>query len=58
VNEVAYYGDESAVFLSHDSGITVSVNVANEARKTTPAFAIGDELWLSWNPADTLVLAE
>ena len=58
VNEVAYYGDESAVFLAGESGISVNVNVANEARTTTPAFTIGDELWLSWSPADTLVLTE
>jgi ABC-type Fe3+/spermidine/putrescine transport system ATPase subunit len=56
VTEVAYYGDESAVFLEDSGGISVNVNVPNEARSTTPAFAIGDELWLSWNPADTLVL--
>ncbi|MGH6959439.1 MAG: ABC transporter ATP-binding protein, partial [Dongiaceae bacterium] len=56
VTELAYYGDESAVFLEESSGISVNVNVPNEARSTTPAFAIGDELWLSWNPADTLVL--
>ena len=56
VTELAYYGNESAVFLQDGSGITVNVNVPNEARSTTPAFAIGDELWLSWKPADTLVL--
>jgi spermidine/putrescine transport system ATP-binding protein len=56
VTELAYYGDESAVFLEEASGISVNVNVPNEARSTRPAFAIGDELWLSWNPADTLVL--
>ena len=56
VTEVAYYGDESAVYLEDSSGISVNVNVPNEARSTTPAFAIGDELWLSWSPADTLVL--
>ena len=56
VTEVAYYGDESAVYLEDSSGLSVNVNVPNEARSTTPAFAIGDELWLSWNPSDTLVL--
>jgi spermidine/putrescine ABC transporter ATP-binding subunit len=58
VTEVAYYGDESAVYLQDGTGATVNVNVPNEARTTTPAFAIGDELWLSWNPTDTLVLTE
>ena len=58
VTEVAYFGDESAVFLENSTGVTVNVNVPNDARRTTPAFAIGDEMWLSWNPADTLVLTE
>ena len=40
VTELAYYGDESAVFLEEGSGISVNVNVPNEARSTTPAFAI------------------
>jgi ABC-type Fe3+/spermidine/putrescine transport system ATPase subunit len=58
VTELAYYGDESNVFLENETGVTVNVNVPNEARTTNSAFAIGDELWLSWNPADTLVLTE
>jgi spermidine/putrescine ABC transporter ATP-binding subunit len=58
VTELAYYGDESAVFLENGTGVTINVNVPNEARRMSAPFAIGDELWLSWNPADTLVLAE
>ena len=58
VREVAYYGDESHVFVENPTGVTVTANVPNEARTTTPAVAIGDELWLSWDPADTLVLTE
>jgi spermidine/putrescine ABC transporter ATP-binding subunit len=58
VTEVAYYGGESTVFLDNPTGVPVIVNVTNEARRTTPAVAVGDQLWLSWAPADTLVLAE
>ncbi len=58
VTEIAYYGDESAVFLETGTGQPINVNVPNEARSMTSPFAIGDELWLSWNPADTLVLTE
>jgi spermidine/putrescine ABC transporter ATP-binding subunit len=58
VIELAYYGDESNVYLENETGVTVGVNVANEARKMTASFSIGDELWFSWNPADTLVLTE
>ena len=56
VTEVAYYGDESHVFLENATGVTITANVPNEARTTTPSIAIGDELWLAWEPADTLVL--
>jgi ABC-type Fe3+/spermidine/putrescine transport system ATPase subunit len=56
VTEVAYYGDTSFVFLTDDAGRNISANVQNESRSTTPAVAIGDELWCSWQPADTLVL--
>jgi spermidine/putrescine ABC transporter ATP-binding subunit len=58
VTEVAYYGGESTVFLDNATGVPVIVNVTNEARRTAPAVGVGDELWLSWAPADTLVLAE
>ncbi|MBX6320389.1 MAG: ABC transporter ATP-binding protein [Rhodospirillaceae bacterium] len=58
VTEVAYYGGESTVFLDNPTGVPVIVSITNEARRTTPAVSVGDELWLSWAPADTLVLAE
>ena len=58
VTELAYYGDESNVFLENETGVTINVNVPNEARTTNSTFSIGDELWLSWNPADTLLLTE
>jgi spermidine/putrescine ABC transporter ATP-binding subunit len=58
VTEVAYYGDESAVFLENATGVNINVNVPNDARRTAAPFAIGDEMWMSWSPADTLVLAE
>jgi ABC-type Fe3+/spermidine/putrescine transport system ATPase subunit len=58
VTEVAYYGSESTVFLDNATGTPIIVNVTNEARRATPTVAVGDNLWLSWAPADTLVLAE
>ncbi|HSR72527.1 MAG TPA: ABC transporter ATP-binding protein [Kiloniellales bacterium] len=56
VSQVAYYGDTSHVFMTLDSGQTISANLQNEARSAVPAIAIGDELWCSWSPRDTLVL--
>ena len=58
VREVAYYGDESHIFVENPTGVVINANLPNDRRSTTPSVAIGDELWLSWTPADTLVLTE
>ncbi|MFZ5789809.1 MAG: ABC transporter ATP-binding protein [Pseudomonadota bacterium] len=58
VTEIAYYGGESHVFLENVTGVPINVNLANAARTTVPSVSIGDELWMSWDPADTLVLTE
>jgi len=58
VTEIAYYGDESHVFIEDGSGITITANVANDTRTTRGPVAVGDEVWVSWAPADTLVLTE
>ena len=58
VTEVAYYGDESHVFIANETGVAIVANVPNEARSSRPKIAFGDELWVSWNAADILVLTE
>ncbi len=58
VSEFAYYGDESHVYLENATGITIAANVANSARSATPTITVGEELWVSWEPADTLVLTK
>ena len=58
VKEVAYYGDESHVFIEDAQGLVVTANVPNDQHTTQSSVAIGDELWVSWEPADTLVLTE
>ena len=56
VTEVAYYGDTSNVFITDDAGRAVSANIQNEVRRTAPQVSVGDDLWCSWDPRDTLVL--
>ena len=56
VSEVAYYGDTSHVYLRLESGQTISANLQNEARTSTAAVSVEDDLWCSWDPRDTLVL--
>ena len=56
VTEVAYYGDTSNIFVTDGSGRAVSANIQNEARRTAPQVTVGEEMWCSWDPRDTLVL--
>ena len=56
VSQVAYYGDTGHVFVTLDSGGTLSVIFQNKARSAEPAVQIGQELWCSWDPQDTLIL--
>jgi len=58
VTELAYYGDESHVYLENETGVPISANLKNAVRTMTPSISIGDELWMSWSPSDTLVLSE
>ena len=58
VSDVAYYGNESHILLDTDTGVQFTTTVQNEARRTDSTFLIGDNLWISWSPEDTLVLSE
>jgi spermidine/putrescine transport system ATP-binding protein/putrescine transport system ATP-binding protein len=58
VGQIAYYGDTSHLFIALDSGQTLSANLQNEARSVEPAVQVGDMLWCSWDPKDTLVLTQ
>ena len=59
IDEVAYAGNASHFYLENATGVPLSVTIRNEARTTVPAAAkvvMGDELWMSWDATDTLVL--
>ncbi|MDH3228173.1 MAG: ABC transporter ATP-binding protein [Alphaproteobacteria bacterium] len=58
VSDVAYYGNESHILLDTDTGVKFTTTVQNEVRRTESSFLIGDNLWISWSPEDTLVLSE
>ncbi len=58
VSDVAYYGNESHILLDTDTGVQFTTTVQNAARRTDTNVLIGDDLWISWAPEDTLVLAE
>ena len=58
VCDVAYYGSESNVLLDTETGVQFISTIQNDARHSALSVAIGDDLWISWAPGNTLVLAE
>jgi ABC-type Fe3+/spermidine/putrescine transport system ATPase subunit len=58
VSDVAYYGNESHILLDTDTGVKFTTTIQNEARRTDSSVLIGDKLWISWSPEDTLILSE
>ncbi len=56
VLEVAYYGDESHVFLECGNNTTITANVKNTSRNAHTGITMGDNLWIAWQPEDTLIL--
>ena len=58
VTDMVYYGNASHIYVENASGLRLTVDIQNEARTTEPSIMIGDDMWASWQPADTLVLTE
>ena len=40
------------------TGVQFTSTVQNDARRVDSSVAIGDDLWISWAPGNTLVLTE
>ncbi|MEM9139881.1 MAG: ABC transporter ATP-binding protein [Pseudomonadota bacterium] len=58
ITDWAYYGDTSHIYVQPADGPRLSVTVQNQTRTTVESGAdIGDDVWLSWSAADTLILA-
>jgi spermidine/putrescine transport system ATP-binding protein/putrescine transport system ATP-binding protein len=56
--EWAYYGDMSYMYVDTEGGLRLAVNIQNAARTTVDEIDIGDEVWLSFAPADAIVVTE
>ena len=52
----AYYGDTSHMYVDTAGGVRLSVTIQNATRTTVDNMDVGDQVWLSWAPSDTLVL--
>ena len=58
VQQVAYHGNESHVFVTTEQGKRLSVTVQNQTRTREAIMAAGEGCWVSWRPQDTLVLED
>jgi spermidine/putrescine ABC transporter ATP-binding subunit len=58
ITNMVYYGNTSHIYAETARGLSLSVDFQNEARTAEPAIMIGNEMWVSWQPQDTLVLVE
>jgi putrescine transport system ATP-binding protein len=56
VVEIAYLGDVSIYHVATDHGQVVRVQITHEARYSRPHYSWDDELWVSWDPDDGVVL--
>ncbi len=55
LDNIAYHGSESHLFLTTDGGVRIAVTLQNDSRSVT-RYRAGERLWVSWAPTDTLVL--
>jgi ABC-type Fe3+/spermidine/putrescine transport system ATPase subunit len=58
VTDIAYHGDSSWVFVTDPTGHSMMTAMQNEARSTSQAVTVGEEIWVSWSPGDTLLLTD
>ena len=56
ITNMVYYGNTSHIYMETARGLSLTVDFRNEARTPEPAIIIGNEMWVSWQPEDTLVL--
>ncbi|MCB1380442.1 MAG: ABC transporter ATP-binding protein [Alphaproteobacteria bacterium] len=58
VRDVAYYGDTSHVVVEGAGDMQLAVTVQNESRGGEGSLARGQPVWVSFEPADSIVLTE
>jgi len=56
VVNVVYFGGTSQVFLENENGIQLTADIRNKESATATSIIIGNEMWVSWKAAETLVL--
>lgn len=57
INNIAYHGSESHVFVITEAGIELTATVQNDSRQGLN-ISTDKSVWIGWMPEDTLVLTE
>jgi spermidine/putrescine ABC transporter ATP-binding subunit len=58
VAQVAYFGDYSHVYVETGAGLRITCYRTNRSRREFAPLAVGDACWVSWLPADCILLTE
>jgi ABC-type Fe3+/spermidine/putrescine transport system ATPase subunit len=58
VAQLAYFGDYSHVYVETGESVRITCYRANRSRRAADRLAVGDACWVSWHPADCIVLTE
>ena len=56
IEDIAYFGSHSIFHVRLPSGIKVLSNFANQQRWASEGLTWGDEVWVSWDDNDGVVL--
>ena len=58
IAQLAYFGDYSHVFVETGPAVRITCYRTNDSRHQAGALAVGDPCWVSWHPADCILLTE
>ncbi len=58
IAQVAYFGDYSHVYVEAADGLRITCYRTNSRREARAPLAVGDACWVSWHPADCILLTE
>jgi spermidine/putrescine ABC transporter ATP-binding subunit len=58
VAQVAYFGDYSHVAVEIGGGVRITCYHTHRSRRDQRAFAEGEACWVSWHPAESILLTE
>lgn len=56
ISEVAYYGGVSFVYLRDSEGRSLSAHMQNASRQGSLPIKVGERIWCSWDPGDSIIL--